>query len=300
MAMHLSSTHPDLVTPDGKIITLERAYQKALISTVLIEKISPRFLGFSLSQREVFFNLKSTLAQLGVQTETKKINLSPIFHTAEVELEFLALSRTGSLLLEHLEIGTFVGKLFAAAQNRRVRKPYYIYKMFGKANREGKPLLSLGKKGDCSDLKLERLGEKVVAHLPLEPGTLSYDRSIEPMIPTIAKALKRPCAKIREFLYLTQIHNRSAIRKVRKGKLLLVKTAALHIQTVFARVAVELLPKGFKHTAASVLQPDTCASGDIYEFYGTSDEIIDSVPLEFYTLSSHKKHLSPYRQKSTV
>lgn len=286
MVTHPSSKHPDLVTPDGKIVTLQRGFQKPLTSTVLIEKISPCFLGFSLSQNEIFFNLKSTFAQLGVQTETKKINLSPVFHTAEIELEFLALSPTGTMLLECLEIGTFVGKLFAAAQSRRVREPYEIYKMFGKKNRQGEPLLSLGKKGDYSDLKLERGEESLIAHLPLEPGNLYYDRSIQRMIPTIAKALKRPCAKIRKFLHLMQIYNRSGVRKVREGELLLVKTAPLHIHTVFARVAAELLPKGFKHTAASVLQPDTCASGDIYEFYGRSDETIDRVPLEFYTLSS--------------
>jgi len=65
----------------------------------------------------------------------------------------------------------------------------------------------------------------------------------------------------------------------------------LHIRTVYARVVDSLLPQGFHHTTANVLQPDTFASGDIYEFYGNSHQVLDDVPLEFFTLEPHREHV---------
>lgn len=53
-----------------------------------------------------------------------------------------------------------------------------------------------------------------------------------------------------------------------KKSLLLVKTLPLHIRTVFGKVIDEFLSDGYRHTTANLLQPDTQASGDIYEFYG--------------------------------
>ena len=65
----------------------------------------------------------------------------------------------------------------------------------------------------------------------------------------------------------------------------------LHIRTVFGRVVDSLLPEGVKHTAASILQPDTTASGNIYELYGKSSEELIQIPLEFYTLDPYREHV---------
>jgi predicted Rossmann-fold nucleotide-binding protein len=78
---------------------------------------------------------------------------------------------------------------------------------------------------------------------------------------------------------------------LQENEMLLVRTAPLHIRTVYARVVDGLLPAGFHHTSANVLQPDTYASGDIYEFYGNSPQVLDDVPLEFYTLEPHREHV---------
>ena len=75
------------------------------------------------------------------------------------------------------------------------------------------------------------------------------------------------------------------------GEILLVKTQPLHIRTAFGRVVESLLPSGFQHTTASVLEPDTKASGDVYELFGKSDEAIKIIPLEFYTLEPHREHV---------
>ncbi len=70
-----------------------------------------------------------------------------------------------------------------------------------------------------------------------------------------------------------------------------MRTLPLHIRTVFGRVVEELLPEGVHHTSASVLQPDTKASGNIYELYGESKKELSDIPLEFYTLEPHREHV---------
>ncbi len=47
-------------------------------------------------------------------------------------------------MLMYLDRGTYIGKLFAADERRRVRNPDYLSRMFGRSDREGRALLSLG------------------------------------------------------------------------------------------------------------------------------------------------------------
>ncbi len=42
---------------------------------------------------------------------------------------------------------------------------------------------------------------------------------------------------------------------------------------------------------ANVLEPDTKASGDVYELYGASDQDVNVIPIEFYTLEPHREHV---------
>ena len=291
MGINLSFTHPDLVTPDGKIVSIERCDDHAVMAQVLIEEVSPFFVGFALPPEKTLFNLKSTLAQLGIHAYKEGMDLSSTLRTAEIKVKLEALNELGVELLKHITTDAYIGKLFAADDSRRVRDPGYLSRMFGRTDRRGRPLLSLGEKHDRSDIKLEKFDGRTIAFLSLKTGTYFYDNSIKGIIPTLAKALTEPQIKIREFLHLTQTHDPNAPRKVCPGELLLVKTIPLHIRTVFARVVDDLLPKGFTHTSASVLQPDTFASGDIYELYGSSDETLDTIPLEFYTLSPYREHV---------
>ena len=75
---------------------------------------------------------------------------------------------------------------------------------------------------------------------------------------------------VRELLGLHQEWKAFLPRNVEEGEILLVKTLPLHIRTVFGRVIDSFLSEGYHHTTANLLQPDTQASGDIYEFYGKS------------------------------
>lgn len=289
MGTTLSFLHHDLVTPDGKIVELTRIDEKRVHAKVLIENISPSFLGFSIEKENVFFNLKSTLAQLGVNAKTIEFELSESHRRGEVSLDLFSLSPEGMLFLSSLSPEAYIGKLFAADERRRVREPIYLSRMFGRTDREGRPLLSLGEKQGKSNWTLEQIDGRMVAFLPLKPGVQTYDEKVTGLIPVLAESLKHPEIKVRELIHLAQRWENK--KRLTANQLLLVNTLPLHIRTVFGRVVDDLLPEGIKHTAASILQPDTTASGNIYELYGESSEELTQIPLEFYTLDPYREHV---------
>lgn len=289
MGNELSFLHHDLVTPDGKAISLKKIEERRYEAVIRIENISPTFLGFSIDKERVFFNIKSTLAQLGVNGKGKVYDLSFPKRKAEILVELEAIDPMGALVLSLLETDTYLGKLFAADERRRVRDPIYLSRMFGRTDRDGKPLLSLGEHEGKSHWTLEKIQGRMVAFLPLKKGIQTYNSMAEGLIPTLVQALKHPHIKIRELIGLTQQWKEE--KKVIGDNLLLVNTLPLHIRTVFGRVVDELLPEGVEHTTASVLQPDTYASGDIYELFGNSREELTKIPLEFYTLDPYREHV---------
>ncbi|MCB1110512.1 MAG: hypothetical protein KDK64_05980 [Chlamydiia bacterium] len=289
MRATLSFLHHDLVTPDGKITSLSSINETEVEATVLIENISPSFLGFSIDQQATLFNLKSTLAQLGVHATLKNLELKETKRTCMALVKLEALSPEGVLTLSYLQTGVYIGKLFAADERRRVREPIYLSRMFGRADREGKPLLSLGEQEGKPQWTLEQIDGRIVAFLPLKKGVQTYNGQVRGLIPVLIEALKYPEIKVRELIHLTQRWEDR--KRVVKGGLLLVNTLPLHIRTVFGRVVDDLLPQGVQHTAASILQPDTFASGDIYELHGKSPEELTQIPLEFYTLDPYREHV---------
>ncbi len=108
--------------------------------------------------------------------------------------------------------------------------------------------------------------------------------------PTLAKALVVN-SKMRDLLRLHQEWKQLMPRNVSENEILLVRTLPLHIRTVFARVVDDLLSMGYHHTSASILQPDTYASGDVYELFGQSKREITDIPLEFYTLEPYREYV---------
>ena len=289
MRATLSLLHHDLVTPDGKIISISSIDQRRIDVKVRIENISPSFLGFAIDQSCILFNLKSTLAQLGVNSILKELDLSKTKRSGEVLVELHTLSSEGELILSYLRKEIYIGKLFAADERRRVREPIYLSRMFGRSDRIGKPLLSLGEQDGKPNWTLEQIDGRMIAFLPLKKGVQTYDKKVKGLIPILVETLKHPDIKVRELIHLTQKWEEK--KRIVNGGLLLVNTLPLHIRTVFGHVVNDLLPQGVKHTAASILQPDTFASGDIYELYGKSSEEITQIPLEFYTLDPYREHV---------
>jgi hypothetical protein len=276
---YLTPEHYDLVTPDGKITHIDGD-----IATVKIENISPAFIGYQIEPKLVTFNLKSTLAQLGMNGIGIEYEIDKKHHTAHIKVKLRGIGETAEKMRELLTPGAYIGKLFAADDRRRVRDPEYLSRMFGRADRNGLPLLSLGGLQGSDELILEKIDGRNVAFLILLDVVLFYDENMPGFLPILAKALHVPHVKTRYLLQLQQIWKPGTPRLVKKDEILLVSTLPLHIRTVFARVVEELLPEGVHHTSASVLQPDTKASGNIYELYGQSAKELSDIPLEFYTL----------------
>lgn len=290
MESHLDFYHYDLATPDGSVTNLTRINDKTAEATVFIQNISPYFVGFQIDLPFILFNIKSTLAQLGVDGLGLSFELDQKNLCAQVQVQLNAIGPIAVEMLKYLQVGSSLGKLFAADERRRVRDPDYLSRMFGRSDRWGKPLLSLGGLHGSNDLILDRVDGRTIAYLTLQNGRVLYDASIYGFLPTLAKALVKD-AKMRDMLRLHQEWKPMMTRNVSEDEILLVRTLPLHIRTVFGRVVDGLLSPGYHHTSASILQPDTFASGDIYELYGQSKREITDIPLEFYTLEPYREHV---------
>lgn len=281
----------DLVTPDGSITNLNHIDGKTAEAVVFIEKISPAFVGFQIPHERIFFNIKSTLAQVGVDAVQREFEIDKNTLCAQVKVTLKAIGEVGTNLLKHLTVGAYIGKLFAADDRRRVRDPDYLFRMFGRSDRWGRPLLSLGGLQGSSDLILDKVEGRTVAYLTLQNGRLFYEPSIHNFLPTLAKALTVAQIRTRELVRLHQEWKPFYPRNIEEDEILLVRTLPLHIRTVFGHVVNELLSHGYQHTSASILQPDTSASGDIYELYGKSKRELSDIPLEFYTLEPYREYV---------
>lgn len=284
-------TKLDLVTPDGKVIALQCVDEKTSLATVTIENIQPNFAGYEIEPELVFFNIKSTLAQIGLNGVGEKYELDQKARRATVTVRLEAIGPVAREMLSLITPGAYIGKLFAADPRRRVRDADYLTRMFGRSDRQGRPLLSLGGMQGSDNMILDKVDGRTVAYLALKSGRVSYEGTIFGFLPTMAKALHNGSSGLRGLLQLHQEWREGAPRNIDEDEILLVKTSPLHIRTVFARVVDELLAPGYKHTSASVLQPDTTASGDIYELYGSSKREITDIPLEFYTLEPYREHV---------
>lgn len=290
MEQLLDFSNYDLVTPDGAITSLTRTSVGTADAIVFIENISPHFVGFQIDSDHVFFNIKSTVAQLGLDGIGVLLELDAKNHCAQVKVELRALDPVAIELLNFLHIGAYIGRLFAADERRRVRNPDYLSRMLGRADRWGEPLLSLGGLQGSDNLILDKVDGRAVAYLSLQSGKLVYDSLTPGFIPTVASSLVHRI-RIRELLRLHQEWKPHAPKNIENDHILLVRTLPLHIRTVFGKVVDGLLSQGYHHTTANILQPDTHASGDIYELYGNTKREITDIPLEFYTLEPYREHV---------
>ncbi|MBX9743644.1 MAG: LOG family protein, partial [Chlamydiales bacterium] len=291
MESYLNANHYDLVTPDGLITEIQSISDTKSVATICIKHISAAFVGYEIEPQLVYFNIKSTLAQLGINGIGINYEWNRAQSTCYVKVELIALGELAKAMLALLRPGAYIGKLFAADERRRVRDPDYLMRMFGRSDRKGRPLLSLGGLEGSRSLILEKIGGRTVAFISLLEGVINYEPTIYGLLPILAKALIKNLSQTRQLIHLDHYLESALARLSTPGQTLLVRTAPLHIRTVYGRVVDHLLPKGYHHFSANVLQPDTFDSGDIYELYGASNQIIDDIPLEFYTLEPHREHI---------
>src|SRR5262245_23420877 len=114
MESYLDLKPYDLVSPDGAITNLSMKDAKNAEATVFIERISPAFVGFKIPLERVFFNIKSTLAQIGLDAVGLEYDIDKKNLCAQVKVLLKAIGSLGEELLKHLQVGAFIGKLFAA------------------------------------------------------------------------------------------------------------------------------------------------------------------------------------------
>ena len=223
----------DLVTPDGTITNLTPLTEKTAEATVFIENISPAFVGFQLDPAHLVFNIKSTLAQVGLDGIGLSIELDKRNHCAQVKVLLNAIGKVAHEMLKYVKVGAIIGKLFAADERRRVRNPDYLARMFGRSDRWGKPLLSFGGHGS-NDLILDKVDGRTVAYLSLQNGRIHYDDSIYGFLPTLGKALIADLP-MREIVRLHQEWKPYVPRNIEEDEIFLVRTLPLHIRTVFGQ-----------------------------------------------------------------
>ena len=279
----------DAVSPDGYLCS-----SLQLISTgvyegeIEIQNIPSYFLGFQLPLHCVHLNLKSSLAQLGIDATLLHCELSKNQKRAHIHAQFTSHGPVAESMLTLLKPGDRVAKLFAADERRLVRSPDYLESMLKNTDKAGHPLLCFGKKLEHL-ISFDVVDDRLVVSLPTLPGIVRYDSDIYGLLPLIQKSLSNPKLSIRHFLSLYQQISEGQHIPC-EGNILLIKTEPLHIRTVFARVVNQLLPQGLFHTSANILEPTTQESGDIFEFFGNPSTSIERIPLEFFTIEPYKEH----------
>ena len=122
---------------DGTITNLTRINDKTAEAIVFIENISPLFVGFKIDPELVFFNVKSTLAQLGLDGVGVSYELDAKNRCAQVKVSLNALGQVAQAMLSRIQVGASIGKLFAA-DNRRGWDPLSIYQNVWQVRQMGK------------------------------------------------------------------------------------------------------------------------------------------------------------------
>ena len=167
----------DLATPDGSITEILLHNERSASATVFIQNISPKFVGFEIDVHSIFFNIKSTLAQLGVNGIGKTYELDLKNQCAQVHVQLDAFGPYAIEMLKLLQVGSAIGKLFAADERRRVRDRLYCPHVWT-VRSFWQTLLSLGGLHGSNDLILDKVDGRTVAYLTLQNGRIVYDASI--------------------------------------------------------------------------------------------------------------------------
>ena len=162
----------------------------------------------------------------------QSLELDPVSRSAVIQVQLKGIGHLGVLMLNQIKVGCAIGKLFAGDDRRRVRDPDYLARMFGRADRYGKPLLSLGGLHGSDDLILDKVDGRTIAYLSIQIGRVLYSNEMEGFLPTLGKALLANL-KTRDLVRLHQEWHPHMPRNIEEDELLLVRTLPLHIRTVF-------------------------------------------------------------------
>lgn len=279
----------DAVSPDAYLCSyLKEVSPQTYEAELEIQNIPDHFLGFSIPSECLRLNIKSSIAQLGVDARMLSCELSSSRKRARLHVQFISCDPVAQALLQQIQPGCFLAKLFAADDRRLVRSVDYLERMLKHTDRNGIPLLRFGKHLEHL-ITFDVVDDRLVVSIPALPGIVEYNQDVYGFLPLVSKSLQTQHIRIRHLLSLYQYHADKE-HVPTPGHILLIKTEPLHIRTVFARVVDELLPKNLVHTAANILEPTTLESGDIYEFHGPATTPVNQIPLELFTIEPYREH----------
>ncbi|KAJ9455578.1 hypothetical protein DIPPA_33965 [Diplonema papillatum] len=289
---HIGDEH-DLTTHDGKITEYSRADRHAAVFTLVVSGVSSAFAGFR-SGNTCQFNLKSSIAQLGVDARDCKVTLDAAIGEASVSGHLIAVSSLGVLLLDFLGVGAYIGKVFAEDPSRRVVSLEYIKRLIPEKDLRGNPLLVYQTGGNKEDWSLKVVDGRVVAFIPVKPGVYRYSGEIHTLLPTAGRALKEKAA-FKPLLHLHQEFKEGFTRVAVPDEILMVQSYPMHCRTMFARVVDSLLPPGVRCASSNIMDPDLgfdergSRDGRKFVFVGSSTQELTHVPLEFFSLEAHRE-----------
>lgn len=292
MPKNIYATPYDLITPDGVIVKIDKLSEGSSMAEIMIHDIHENFVGFDIDKQDLTFNIKSTFAQLGINGTMEAVELMKNSNSARLQTKLYSFNSIGVSLLSLLTPGVFAGKLFAKDPRRIIRSSHYLNRLFGKSDHHGNPLLILSEDYKTEEIIDDTEKHRVLVRIPLRSGHFVYDEHIKGFLPTVVKGLCENKPSFRRFLYLHQEHIK-APRVIPKNDFLLVKTTRMSVQTLFSRVAHDMLPAGYNHASADILHPQK-TSGDIFEFHADDPENppleeITHIPLEFYSLEPYRE-----------
>ncbi|CBZ30731.1 conserved hypothetical protein [Leishmania mexicana MHOM/GT/2001/U1103] len=291
----------DLATCDARITEYTRANCHEAKATAVINALHPQFRGL-VHGVSCEFLLRSSITQLGVNAVNVGIEIDPKQRCAVVKMDLVALTPLAVLMLDYIAVGAHVGKLFALESNRVVRNTDYITRLLHAVNQRGQPLLVYGT-GEAPNWDLRIVDGRVVAYLPVLPGTFTYSGEIHGLLPTIGMALRKGTA-YKDLIRLHQEFHEGYTRVAASSGVLMVRGYAMHFRTVFGRVVDSLLPKGLHSMSSRLIEPeeglaDASARERVLVFYGDSIDDLTHVPIEFYTLESYREQV-PFSLRKTL
>eukprot|EP00929_Paragymnodinium_shiwhaense_P114542 TRINITY_DN82999_c0_g1_i1.p1 TRINITY_DN82999_c0_g1~~TRINITY_DN82999_c0_g1_i1.p1 ORF type:complete len:843 (-),score=216.55 TRINITY_DN82999_c0_g1_i1:139-2667(-) len=237
------------------------------------------------------FVLKSTIAQLGINGVGSDYQLFCSQRQATLVVALSAISHAGVLALDSIGIGCYIGKLFSPNRERRVTEQDFLERSTSRLDRLGRQLIKVPAE---MALKTEMRDGRLVAHVPLLPGTVSCDSGLYGLMPTVGKALAGG-KKVKHLLKLHQVLNQDSSKLARPLEMLMVRAVPFVIRNCFARVVEEMLPSGLRCFTSNLIEnteneENEGTEGRTFCFFGESMEELTSIPLEFYRLEAWRDH----------
>jgi predicted Rossmann-fold nucleotide-binding protein len=288
----------DLCTEDGKVTSIYRQDRQRAKVIVEITNIDARFVGFIAPKNTTLeFTLKSSLTQLGINAETCALELDPVVRVAKVHADLVALNPLATLSLDFIKVGAFIGKLFANCKQRRVITLEYVNRLKSSHDFMGVPLLVYGATPEDPDWDIEVRDGRVIAWLPVQPGIFTYSGEIHGLLPTVGAALIQK-TNFKELLRLHQEFREDHTRVAVPQSVLMVRSYAMRLRTMFGRVVDELLPKGLSCMSSRIIEPDSStkdpkdeSQGRTFVFHGHSTVELTRIPIEFFALEAYREHV---------